>query len=118
MVRSRSNKPPVPPADQHGDRQRFEQILNAPPSNGSGQQPTQPTGGGQSPPESPQPPPVIPQAPDVFGPSQGPSRNPESLLPQDDNALLRALYAISPNEDLRRLIERASQNQIRRSRGL
>lgn len=51
------------------------------------------------------------QRPNVFGPTQRPNEPLTAgagLLPDDPIAHLRALYLKFPNEDLRRLIERAS----------
>ena len=42
----------------------------------------------------------------IFGPSNAPDQ--ESILPPDENGLIRALYVRFPNEDLRRLLEQAS----------
>lgn len=56
------------------------------------------------------------QRPDVFGPTNRPrepltagTRQSQGILPQDPASLLRALYVRFPNEDLRRLLERASE---------
>ncbi len=98
------------PGDSQGDRKlsadlQTERPLPAPLAPGEGVTDGSPPGGdlppnGQ-PPGGPMPVPL-----NIFGPSQSPSQ--ESLLPPDENSLLRALYTRFPNEDLRRLLERSA----------
>lgn len=60
------------------------------------------------------------QRPDVFGPSQRPAEAittgvpDQNLLPDDPVAFIRALYVRYPNEDLRRLLERAAEDMAGR----
>ncbi len=107
--RRRRNRQPVRevPGDSQGDRKlsadlQTQRPLPAPPAPGEGVSdgPLPPGATGQPPP-GPMPAPM-----NVFGPSDSPDT--ESILPPDENGLLRALYVRFPNEDLRRLLEQAS----------
>ena len=110
--RRRRNRQPVRevPGDTQGDRKlsadlQTQRPLSAPPAPGEEVAGGPPPGGGQlpggQPPAGPMPAPL-----NIFGPSQSPSQ--ESILPPDENSLIRALYVRFPNEDLRRLLERSA----------
>ena len=98
------------PGDSQGDRKlsadlQTQRPLPAPPAPGEGISGESPPGGG--PPPNGQPPGGPMPAPlNIFGPSQSPTQ--ESILPPDENSLIRALYTRFPNEDLRRLLERSA----------
>ncbi len=103
------------PGESQGDRKlsadlQTQRPLPAPPAPGEGVSPLLPPPGatGAVPPESMQPP------LDVFAPATSPGE--ESILPPDENGLLRALYVRFPNEDLRRLLEQASDLTVQRDR--
>lgn len=105
----------TPPAESHGDRQRYEALQQAGRqvaqngAQGAGQGAPTTTEANSSPQGAP-----IPQTPNVFGPSEGRApRQREPILPQDGLGVLRALYTKYPNEDLRRLLERAAEMQRR-----
>ncbi|MFQ5524260.1 MAG: hypothetical protein ACE5F5_11925 [Acidimicrobiia bacterium] len=98
------NKQPVRevPAAKHGDRQALTELqqaapLPAPAAPGEGGAPTGVP--------SPLPPPGL----DVFAPSENPGQPDTTVLPPDEYALIDALYARFPNEDLRRLKERIAE---------
>ena len=98
------------PGDSQGDRKlsadlQAQRPLPDPPAPGEEILGESPPGGG--PPPNGQPPGGPMPAPlNIFGPSQSPTQ--ESILPPDENSLLRALYTRFPNEDLRRLLERSA----------
>lgn len=116
---SREQPVRAPTGLPYGEKQKLEQAQQAIPL------PAQPSpqGGGQQQGEQPV------ERPDVFAPTGRPSEpltagaasgpGPQSLelLPPDPVAHLRALYQRFPHEDLRRLLERASESSGRGASG-
>lgn len=93
------------PGGAYGERQAAEQLQGAAPM-AAGPRPLGQAGA--TPPEGP-------PLPNLFAPSDRPAESPlrgmrndprqMRLLPDDPNALLRAIYAVYPHPDLARLIE-------------
>lgn len=116
MARPRSKQPiREVPGGTYGDAQastRLQQQAPLPAPSAPGETALNPpTGSPGAVPTGPTPPgsvPFVPPAgpPDVFGPSTTPPVEP--LLPSNQFGILTALYQRFPNEDLRRLIERAA----------
>lgn len=119
MARKRQQPVREIPAESQGDRQATTQLqqaapMSAPPNLGEGVPTAAPSPAAEMGGGPPPPPPISPV--DVFAPSSNPRGQSPPILPPDDLAPLRVLAQKYPNEDLRRLMERAIL--LRRSRGV